>query len=754
MDFSPNQASEAASNPAPSTASTSGFAPEAGAVPNDVAEWNISMRAIRHSISHRRKLVFTITSVGLALGILLAALPRHYLSTSRIQIRPGSANQFRVEKEDLLGMGDSSTKLESETLMLQSDTLLLDMAQSLHLENNPEFMGKALAGHSLEDPEARDALLRKLHKAITVTHLPRTEVIYISGESHSAVLSAQMVNELVNKYIDHIFQSRFASTKRVADWLSGQLDDLKSQVEADQEQLIQLQGKLGVVGLDQNHDIAVTELEDLTRASDEARVMRIIAEARYRILSSGDANLLEGGQDILSREVPTNSSLSLLSNLRNQKAQAESRYAALNAQFGAKYPDVLQAKAELQTLEQEIGLEQQRVLNQARESYTAALNNEKTTTGTLEKQKELALEKHSDMVRYQILLHDFESSRTLYEGLLQRLRQAGIVSGLESSEVDIFDIARISSRPTELNRVATIAIGFALGLTVSLVIAVLLGQFDNRLHSLSEIESEIHLPLLSITSSFRDVERKSVVQALKDNKTSVPKFFIDMPNNPFVESMWSLRTAIILSSPGRPPKTILLTSCSPGEGKTTLTCGLACAFALRGSRVLLIDGDLRRPSLAKRLHLSNKIGLSSVLTGSVALEEAIQTSIEIPSLFVLTSGPVSPSPVAILDSETMKRLMARVEAEYDVVLIDSPPVLGLADAPILAQFSDSIVLVLSYHQFNKAQVRRSKSVLARSQRSVTGIALNFSELQTLEYYGYGYRYGYASNEKDQEVNNA
>jgi polysaccharide biosynthesis transport protein len=715
---------------------------EAGSVPNDVAEWNISLRAIRHSITHRRNLVIAVTALGLGIGILLAALPRHYLSTSRIQVRPGSANQYRLDKEDLLGMGDSSTKLESETLMLQSDSLLLAMAESLHLQDNSEFMGSRLAGHSLEDPEARERLLNKLHKAITVTHLPRTEVIYVSADSHSPKVSAQMVNTLVTKYIDHIFQSRFASTKRVADWLSGQLDDLKTQVEADQEQLIQLQGRLGVVGLDQNHDIAVTELEDLTKASDEARIMRIVAEARYRILSSGDSNLLEGGQDILARDIPTNSSLSLLSNLRNQRAQAESRFAALDAQFGAKYPDVVQAKAELQTLDREIELEQKRVLNQAHEAYSAALRNEQATEGSLNQRKSVALEKHNDLVKYQILLHDFESSRALYEGLLQRLRQAGIVSGLESSEVDIFDVARIPSRPVELNRAATIAIGLILGLTTGTVLAILLGQFDNRLHSLSEIESEIHLPLLSITSSFRDAEHRGSAQALKDNRTSISKLFLAMPNSAFVESMWSLRTSIMLSSPGRPPKTILLTSCNPGEGKTTLSCGLACAFALKGLKVLLVDADLRRPAVARRFQLSNSIGLSSVLTGAKPLRDAIRVTHEIPTLSVLTSGPVSPSPVAILDSDAMKQLITSVAEDFDVVLIDSPPVLGLADSSILAQFSDSVVLVLSYLQFNKAQVRRCKSVLARSQRSVTGIALNFSELQTLEYYGYGYRYGY------------
>jgi capsular exopolysaccharide synthesis family protein len=721
-----------------------------GSSPTDVTDWNVSLRGIRHSIAQRRVLILAIAVLGLLCGVVSAVLPRHYESTSRLQVRPGSANQYKLDPEELLGSGDTSTKMESETAVLRSDSLLLDMAKALHLQNDPEFVSRSHLGQSLDDPEARDSILKKLRKAVTITHLPRTEVIFVSAKSQSPKLSADMVNVLVKEYIEHLFQSRFSSTKRVADWLSGQLDELKEKVENDQERLVQLQAKLGVVGLDQNQNLDVTELEDLTKASDEAEVTRIIAEARYRTLDSGDINLLEGGQDILGRNVPGNSQLTLLGNLRTQRAQAESQYATLAAQFGANYPQVVQVKAQIAALNREISDEERRVLNQSRQAFNAAQRDERTTTAALDRQRDIAYQKHSDMVKYQILLHDFESSRSLYEGLLQRLEQASIVSGLESSDVDIYDMALIPSTPIEMNRFSAICLGVVLGLVCGIVLAIVLGQFDNRLHDLSEIESELQLPLLSITPSLKASRKDGDPQAKISTSTDIAELFKSAAGNPFVESIWSLRSSIMLSSPGRPPKLIVLTSCNPEEGKSTFSCGLACAFALRHSRVLVIDGDMRRPTLSGRFHVSNSVGLSSVLTGSASLAQAILPVPEMPGLSILPAGPIPPAPASILDTKEMSALVEDVRSNFDFIVIDSPPALGLADASLLGQFADAIILVLSYADPSKSQVRRAKSMLGRTGRPITGIALNFFPLDTMGYYGYGYGYSKYSQE-NQEV---
>jgi len=707
----------------------------------------MTVHGLLGSLRRQGRIIAIFTALGLAAGCALALLPRHYTAVSRIQVRPGSSSQYRVSPSDLLSLGDDSTKLETETMILESDTLLLDVARSLHLDQDKDFMGGSslnwlgglFGGKSEEDgPKAEERLLAKLHANIHATHIPRTEIMQISCNSKSRILSARVVNTLVAEYIQRLFESRFSSAQRVTKWLSAQLDDLKQQVEADQEKLIQLQARLGIVGLDQNHDIIVTELEDLTKAADEARVERIIAEARFRILSSGDLDLLEGGQDVMGHATPGSSQLSLLANLRNQKAQAEARYAGLSAQFGPKYPEVQQAAAELATLNREIQQEQTRVLTQAHQAFDAASTDERNTLATLAEKKSAAFTKQSDMVQYQILLHDYESSRSLYEGLMQRLRQAGIVAGLESSEVDVVDMARVPGKPSEVGRAATILLGTIFGLGTGLAAAVLVVQFDQRLEDLSTIESQLGMPLLSITM-------KGAKDAAGGVAMNLPQMFLERPNSPFVESMWSLRTSLLLATPGSSPQTILFTSCNMGEGKSTIAAAQACALALRNARVLLIDGDLRRPTAARRMGLRNGTGLASLLMGRAELDAAIQPVPGIPNLSVLPSGPAPPSAALVLASDTMSSLMETLKRRYDFIVIDSPPVLGVVDASTLAHFADAVVLVLSYEQLHRMQIQRAGEVLRRVGRSVTGIALNFAEPGSLLDYGYGYGYDTAED---------
>jgi capsular exopolysaccharide synthesis family protein len=351
------------------------------------------------------------------------------------------------------------------------------------------------------------------------------------------------------------------------------------------------------------------------------------------------------------------------------------------------------------------------------------------------------------MVQYQILLHDYESSRTLYEGLMQRLRQAGIVAGLDSSEVDIVDMARVPGKPSETRRSVVILLGLIFGLALGIVAVVVYAQFDQRLHDLSTIERQLNLPLIVISPSLEKTELgKASARRPGGTLDKITDVFVHQPRSPFVEAMWSLRTSLLLSNPGHPPKVILFTSCNPGEGKSTMASGQACALALRDARVLLIDGDLRGPTLMRRFGLSNAVGLSSLLTGRAQIADAVQQVAEIPNLFVITSGPVPPSPPLILGSENMTSLIATLAADYDFIVLDSPPLLGLVDSTILAQFAEAIVLVVDYAELNRSQIARARETLHQAGRSITGVALNRADPHSLGDYGYGYGYGYAYGE--------
>jgi len=694
-------------------------------------EFEFTIQGLLGSFKRHRKLIIGCAAAGLLVGLALALLPRHYTAISRVQVRQGSSSQYKVDKSDPINTGDDSTRLETQTMIIESDSLLLDVANKLHLDQDPDFMGWG-AGKKTDsgDPKAEEKLLARLHKNIHATRIPRTEIIQVSCNSKSAVLSARVVNMVVAEYIQRLFESRLSSTQQVTKWLSSQLSDLKEQVEQDQENLLKIQNRLGIVGTDPNHDhdIVVSELEDLTKAADEARVERIVAEAKYRTLNNGDSNLLEGGQDVLGHNTPSSPEMSLLANLRNQRAQAETRLSSLSQQFGPKYPEVQKVSAQLATLDREIQQEQARVLNQARQAYDAAGSDEQKTFATLQTKKSEAFQKQNDMVQYQILQHDYESSRNLYEGLVERLRQAGIVAGLESSEVDIIDMARVPGKPSEPSRAITVCLGLIFGLAAGLLGAFLISQFDQQAQSVLAIETQLGIPLLSITT------------ALDHPLGNVAQAFLDSPNSPFVESMWLLRPSLMPSNSGQRAKTILFTSCNPGEGKSTFASAQACALALRDAKVLLIDGDMRWPSIMLRFGLANNVGLSSVLTGAANIEKAIQPVEAIPNLFVMTSGPTPPSPALLLGANNLSSLIAALRERFDFIIIDSPPLLGLADSSSLAQFAEAIVLVSSYTQFNRTQIDLATKVLDRVGKSVTGIALNFADPDIAGVYGYGYSY--------------
>ncbi len=275
-----------------------------------------------------------------------------------------------------------------------------------------------------------------------------------------------------------------------------------------------------------------------------------------------------------------------------------------------------------------------------------------------------------------------------------------------------------------------------------IVIAFLLESLDTGLHNVQEIEGVMEMPSLAV------VPRAKRMSAEQTAAMSVAQRNINVltqPKSQFTEAFRSLRTSLLLATAGRPPKYLLFTSATPSEGKTTTASNLACILAQGSERVLLIDADLRRPNVHHRFGLTGKLGLTTVLAGSSTLEEALQTVAELPNLDVLSSGPVPPFPTEMLSSDAMKALIARLGTMYTYVVIDSPPILSVTDAVILAHLVDAVVLVVRHGKSNKNVMRRTRDLLIRSGVPVAGLVLNAVELNSPEYYGYygysGYSYG-------------
>jgi polysaccharide biosynthesis transport protein len=686
----------------------------------------------------RRWILIICALLGLAYGIYKAeSQPKLYDAYGRIQVRSGSSNEYRVNP--VYG-SDAGSRMLTEIEILKSDTLMLTVCREMDLANNADFLERkgSFPHRNLDEGPIRQDTVHRLQSNLQVGVVPKTDIIRISYSSLSPKLSSDIVNRVIQDYMQRSYRTRFESSQHVSDFLSGTLEGLKQDVETSQEQMMDMQKKLGILGFDPSHNQISSSLDDLARAAATAKLARIIAEARYRVVSGMDPDTVESSIELTPGTAPGE-----LTSLRAQLAGSKANYAQLEATLGPNHPQAKALKAQMEELTKEIGVEENRLLLQAKQNYVVARANEDQTTAALEAQKTEAYKLRDLLVEYTLRQREFEANSTLYNGLQQRLRTASVQSGLESLEIDVVDSALPPAFPQLRPQSTVIVTALVFSIIAGIVIAFLMESLDTGLRSIAEIESITELPSLAIIPRAR---RTSADQAETLTTAQRNVGILTQPKSQFSEAFRSLRTSLLLSTTGHPPKIIVLTSATPSEGKTTVASNLAAILAQRDTRVLLIDGDLRRPNIHHRFGLNGKIGLTTVLTGATKLEATVQTVREIPNLDILPSGPVPPFPTEMLSSGAMEAILKRCSELYDYIVIDSPPILSVTDGVILARQADAVALVVRHGKSSKHVVRRARDILLRSGAGITGIVLNAVDLNSPEYYGYyGYSgYSYAS----------
>jgi succinoglycan biosynthesis transport protein ExoP len=681
-----------------------------------------------NSILSHLYLVALVAMAGILLGLYVASSPLRYTSTTTLRIQPANGSALAISAQQALsGGGADVEKINTEVTMMQSRAIFLKVADDLHLIDKPEFWGSKKVPHlSLADPAGRDRVMKRMKQILVFTMQPRSDIVQISCTTSSPLLSAEIPNAITNEYIAHIFQVRYGSTERVSTWLVGQLNDLKDQVERDQTELIGLSNKLGILGLDQKNStyLLADSLEGITKASNEATIQRIVAEAKLHVLQSSDPNLIESAQPPLQngQQQP-----GLLQTLRASQAEAAAAYANLVAGLGPNYPDVREAKARLDELNKAVGIEQQRILNQAQSSYSAAASNEKMTSDILSSLKTKAFASHDEMVRYVVLQRQYEADRLLYESLVQRLRVAGINAGLESAQVDVADLADVASIPQSPLPYQKFVVCLFLSLLAGMLLAIVVDRLDKRLRGPENAERLLGLPLLSVLRKFSLIAGSGIFQELE--------------TGPYAEGQQLLRSSVLLSQAERPPNSILITSASPGEGKSTVSRGLAAMLAMHNSRVLLIDADLRRPAQSKFFRLPVLPGLSDVLTSTIEPEDLILPISDVKGLFLLPSGRTPPQPATLLSSDRMREVIEQLKSQFDFLIIDSPPVLRVSDTLLIASLVEAVVVVVREKTANVKEVRHTIDLLLRSRANLVGFAMNGTTDRGSGYNSYYQEYG-------------
>jgi polysaccharide biosynthesis transport protein len=657
------------------------------------------------------------------------------------------------------------TELESEVMILQSDLLALQVIKQLGLDRRPEFGGKTpalassldLAADPLQaDPGRTSGLISGFRGNLKVTLSPNTHIIKVSFRSPDKDLTATVVNTLMNTYAENNFKSRFDSTMQASDWLSKQLVDLQMKVESSQEKLVRYQKEHEILGIDEKQNITTEKLDELNKELTAAESERMDKESVYRLVQAGDPDSIASAANSLNAAgTAGQAGSSLLDTLRAKAADVKIQVAELSTQFGPAYPKVAQLNNQLKEIDAQILGETRKVAGKIRGEYMAALQRENLLRDALEKQKQEANKLNESSIQYSILKRDLDSYRQLYEGLMEKMKEAGVSAGLKSNNFRIVDAARVPNAPVEPNIPRNLAFGLMLGLTSGVGLAFLLEGLDNTVRTTEQAQMVSGLaplgmiPLGSRTAREGANSKRLVIATSKEAVELITQV---RPQSQMAESYRALRTSLLLSNIGTPPKVIMITSALPQEGKTTTSINCAVVLAQKGVRVLLIDADLRRPSIHKTLGMGPRSGLSNVLTGSATLEQATTRSSVLPNLSILPAGTPPPNPAELLASSNMRNLLDEVRGQYDHIVVDTPPALSVTDAVVLSPRADSIVLVIRSGHTTKQALRRSRDIFMQVNAKVSGVLLNAVDLSSPDYYYYyEYQGKYSRYYRDDET---
>lgn len=638
------------------------------------------------------------------------------------------------------------TELETELKILQSDLLALQVIRELNLDRRPEF-GGGLPAPSLDlapdpmqsDPGRASAVLGGFKGNLRVALEPNSRILEVHYRSADPQMAATIVNTLMQTYVENNFKARFESTMQASDWLQKQLVDMQMKVETSQEKLVRYQKEHEILGIDEKQNIITEKLDELNKTMTVAESDRMDKEALYRMVQSGDPDAIAAVGAGGSEAAGASSGSGLLDTLRARQADLKIQVADLNTQFGPSYPKVAQLNSQLKEVNAEIQGEIKKTVAKVRGQYMAALQRENMLRDALDKQKQEANKLNESAIEYNLLKRDADTYRQLYEGLLQRLKEAGVSAGLRSNNFRIVDAARAPSGPIEPNIPRNLLFAFVLGSATGIGLALLLEGIDNTIRSTEQAQMISGLAPLGIIPLGSKASREGANSkrlVIASSKEAVELVTQVRPQSQMAESYRALRTSLLLSNLGSPPKVIVITSALPQEGKSTTSINCAVVLAQKGVRVLLIDADLRRPSIHKTLGMGPRSGLSNVLTGSTTLDQAIARTTVLPNLHVLPAGTPPPNPAELLASTNMRDVLAELRQQYDHIVVDTPPSLSVTDAVVLSPRADAVVLVIRSGQTTKQALRRSRDILAQVNAKVVGVLLNAVDLSSPDYYYY------------------
>jgi capsular exopolysaccharide synthesis family protein len=762
----------------------------------------IPLRDYWRSVRKHIWLVIGVTLLATILTLLyVARKPDIYEAQARVQIdlegggpaRAAFKNSPIVVNNTINDVSYFNTQLEN----LASQGLLLRVVKTLDLEHNPNFVSSPSQRNSstwqnllrvvglgkkgkdadigqanretlipselapapgqadIEEAARLEPYVLSLQKNLTVKQVNATRLIRVTYDHHDPVIAAKVVNALMNAFVLSNLELKTETSSTTGDFLQKRIAELQSQIRTSEEQLLNYAKSNQILSLDEHQNTVVDRLVGLNQQLLQAENDRKLAEAAYHAgQAPGAAEALsnEAAKEIAGNETK-------LSELRAKRAE-------LLVENTEEWPEVKEINQQIAVIEKQVEDARRRatstVLTNLETRYKQALAREQSLRTAFNQQRGETLTQNEAAVNYRIIQQEIATNKNLLDGLLQRSKENDVELAGTGNNIRVKEYALMPLVPVGPKRLLAVSLAFVLALAFGIFLALFLEYLDDTVRSSEDVETMLRLPTLAVIPSMgafakrRLFPARRALQSINGNGNGDAHNELLIVNNDtrsaLAEAYRHLRTSILLSTPGRAPKSLLVTSSLPSEGKTTTTLNTAASLAQTSENVLLIDADMRRPRLHTLLGLSNGRGLSTILSSRMSEAEilSIIQHHEGSGLYLLPSGSIPPNPAELLGSEQMRSLIKTLEESFTHVVIDSPPIASFTDGVLISSLVDGVLLVVHGGKTARSVVRRSRQLLHDVGAKTFGVVLNKVSFASPDYYYYYHHYqtqGYYGGEE-------
>jgi capsular exopolysaccharide synthesis family protein len=773
-----------------------------GVDPN--AETEVHLLDYWRAIRKRLWLVISIVVLITMLAVIyVARKPDIYSAEARVQVDLENNAALVGRTPYVIGPANDPVYFNTQLQILVSPGLLRRVVKTLDLEHNPDFfkanstqrrstwqtvlrmvglsqpdkpvptgrpkdelplraaVAPSTNGEDLSEAKRLSPFVGAILAGLKVDpvketrgYFKETRLIDIAFTHTDPEVAAKVVNAIAETYVYTNLEKKSETNTTTGDFLTKRIAELQQQIRTDEERLVNYAKNNQIISLDANQNTVVERLAGLNKQLLEAENERKTAEAAYNAARAPGA----AGALVEADEKNLDETESKLADLRQKRAQ-------LLVDATEEAPEVKEVQQQIQELENQLNDLRSRksttLLTNLETRFRQAQQREDALRKSFEQQRSETLTQNEAAINYRIIQQEIDTNKTLLNNLLQRSKENDVVMASKPNNISVVDYAITPEGPIGPNRMRTVVLALFLSLGLGIGFALFLEYLDDTVHSTDEVERLLHLPALAVIPSVGTTARRrvlaasSALQKRNGQGSANQELLMNVDSrSPLAESYRHLRTSVLLSTAGRAPKSLLVTSSLPGEGKTTTAVNTAISLAQTGTSVVIVDADMRRPRLRSIFNLPERAGLSSILSSDVSDRDmlAFVTKDEGTGLNILTSGPIPPNPAELLGSEQMRRLVIMLQSAFTHVVIDSPPINSFTDGVLVSSLVDGVLLVVHGGKSSRHVVRRSRQLLRDVGAKIFGVVLNNVNLQSHDYYYYQRYYGqkYYRTEADGE----